>query len=79
MSLLDLKPKEMELVLRLYLDRIDTKPLYWYYFNNGHGTKIKARHKGETKTITFGDLLEFLYSDIQIIFNQDKILVLMQK
>ena len=78
MAMSDLTLKEMELVLRLYLNRIDTRPLYWYYFNTGHGTAIKARHKGENKTITWGDLLEFLYDEEKIILEKGDLLVLME-
>lgn len=62
-SLLDMAPKMMELVLRLYLNRCDRKPLYWNYYDNGNGLIIKVTHKGRIKRVTFADLVNFFFAE----------------
>lgn len=78
MGLLDLKQKEMELALRLYLNRCDRKPLIWWYYDNGTGLKVKAIHEEKVKTITLVDLVSFFSRQPKVVQDKENLIVVYQ-
>ena len=55
-----LKRKETELLLRLYLERFDVKPIYWHWSDNN---KIEVLHNNKWRVIRLLDLLNFIMED----------------